>query len=132
MEQEPLIMLMGDQELLKKHYRDANLSDFNKKRLYEELTTARIIKEEDFPEDVVCLKSTVAFKDIASGHQFNYKIVLPSEANIKEGRISIFAPLAIALLGYRRGAKVDWEMPAGIKTYEILSVRHDRSGVEIK
>jgi regulator of nucleoside diphosphate kinase len=126
MNNEPLIMLRNEQELLKKHYKDANLSEFNKKRLLDELTTAHIIDDGYLPEDVVCLKSKVEFKEIVSGQQYSFRIVLPSEANIKEGKISVFAPLAIALLGCRQGARVDWEMPAGIKTFEILKVTQNK------
>jgi regulator of nucleoside diphosphate kinase len=129
MNNEPLIMLRNEQELLKKHYKDANLTEFNKKRLSEELTTVRIIGEKDLPEDIVCLQSKVEFKDVVSGQKYNFRIVLPSEANIKDGLISIFAPLAIALLGYRQGARVDWEMPAGIKTFEILNVMQERQAL---
>lgn len=115
-------MLKNEQELLKKHYKDANLTEFNKNRLLNELNNAHIIKDGHLPADIVCINSNVEFRDTLSGQLYNFKIVSPSEANIKEGKISFFSPLAIALLGYRQGAKVDWEMPAGIKTFEILSV----------
>jgi regulator of nucleoside diphosphate kinase len=127
MKYEPLVMLRNEQELLKKHYKDANLSEFNKRRLSAELSTAHIIEDKDLPEDIVCLRSEVEFKDIVSGQHYNFRIVSPSEANIKEGKISVFAPLAIALLGNRQGARVDWEMPSGIKTFEILHVMQDKA-----
>ncbi|HET9213096.1 MAG TPA: GreA/GreB family elongation factor [Thermoanaerobaculia bacterium] len=45
--------------------------------------------------------------------------VFPHEADYKEGRISILAPLGTALLGFRVGDVVEWRMPAGTRTLRI-------------
>jgi regulator of nucleoside diphosphate kinase len=50
-------------------------------------------------------------------------LVYPEEANIQENKISIFAPIAMALLGYKKGDIVNWPTPGGkikIKIEDIL------------
>ena len=51
-------------------------------------------------------------------------IVFPNEANIDDGKISVLAPVGIALLGYRVGDVVEWKVPAGVRTIEILEIIH--------
>ncbi|MES2419228.1 MAG: GreA/GreB family elongation factor [Bacteroidota bacterium] len=42
---------------------------------------------------------------------------------MKQQKVSIFAPISIALLGYQTGDLIRWEMPDGIKEFKILNVR---------
>lgn len=127
MKKEQLIITQKELDLLKKHLKDSNLSDYNKKQLLGELESAKIVKEEDLPEDVICIDSEVQFQETKSGQKFNFHIVLPAEANMKKNKISVFAPIGIALLGYRIGSMVQWEMPDGLKTFEILKVTHHKA-----
>jgi len=122
MENEKLIILQRDLDLLTTHLMHSNLSDFNKARLLKELKTAKIVK--DLPEDVVCLASQVEIREVTSKQTFTFQLVLPGEANMKYQKISVFAPIGVALLGYRTGSMVQWEMPSGLKTFEILNVIH--------
>ena len=122
MENERLVILQRDLDLLRTHLMHSNLSDFNKSRLLKELKTARIVKV--LPEDVVCLSSRVEIQEVVSKQKFTFQLVLPGEANMKFQKISVFAPMGIALLGYRTGSTVQWEMPSGLKTFEILHVHH--------
>lgn len=41
-----------------------------------------------------------------------------------EDRISVLAPLGTALLGYRAGDTVEWDVPAGRRRYRIVKVVH--------
>lgn len=127
METEQLMIVKKELELLKKHLKDSNLSDYNKQRLLDELKLAKVMKEEELPDDAICIDSSVNIQEVISGQKFNFQIVLPSEANMKLNKISVFAPIGIALLGYRVGSKVQWEMPNGVKTFEVLKVTQKRN-----
>ncbi|MGV3704571.1 MAG: GreA/GreB family elongation factor [Arcticibacter sp.] len=122
MKTEQLIIVKKELELLKKHLLHSNLSEFNRNKLLAELKSAKIMKEEDLPDDVVCLDSRIDIQEQSSKQKFTFHLVLPSEANMKQQKISVFAPIGIALLGYRTGSIVQWEMPNGLKTFEILRV----------
>jgi regulator of nucleoside diphosphate kinase len=95
----------------------------NAEQLYEELKNARVIEEKDaFPDDVIGLSSFVEVEEQLTGRKMKFTIVLPSEANLGKMRLSVFAPLGIALMGYRKGQVVNWEMPPGNKTFYIRRV----------
>jgi regulator of nucleoside diphosphate kinase len=52
-------------------------------------------------------------------------IVTPDKADIKKRKISIMAPLGTALIGFRQGQKVNWQVPSGKKTFTIMEVIND-------
>jgi regulator of nucleoside diphosphate kinase len=49
-------------------------------------------------------------------------VVIPEQANIKEKKISVMAPIGTALLGFRQGEQVAWDVPSGRKTFTIMQV----------
>lgn len=121
-----LILSQSDYDLLQNHLKlSANLSEFNKKKLSIELKSARILPDKELPEDVVSENSRVEIQDTESGRKFEFHLVAPKEANIKTNKLSVLAPIGVALLGYRPGIEVDWEMPNGLKTFRIVSVKRD-------
>lgn len=126
MKTEQLMIVQKEMELLKKHLKDSNLSEYNKQKLLDELKSAKVLREDELPEDAVCINSTVEIQENISGQKFTFEIVLPAEANMKKQKISVFAPIGIALLGYRVGSEVQWEMPNGMKTFTILSVNQNK------
>ena len=92
-------------------------------QLYEELMDADIVEMDDtVSDDVVQLNSHVTVEDQRSGKQMKFSIVLPSQANVGQGRLSIFSPLGIALMGYRKGQTVTWKMPSGAREFFIRDV----------
>lgn len=68
---------------------------------------------------VVTMNSTVKVTDLDTGTTHVYTIVFPPDADYEKGRISILSPLGTALLGYRVGETVTWEMPGGIRKLRI-------------
>ncbi len=82
-------------------------------RLMKELERAKITDPESIPGDVVTMNSLVRIYIPSMNSTREIKIVYPENANLKENKISIFAPMATALLGYRKGDEVEWNMPAG-------------------
>ncbi len=51
-----------------------------------------------------------------------YTIVYPEEADIEHDRLSVLAPIGTALLGYRVGDEIAWEVPAGMKKIRIEQI----------
>jgi regulator of nucleoside diphosphate kinase len=48
-----------------------------------------------------------------------YTLVFPSEANFDEGKISVLAPVGTAMLGYRVGDSIEWEVPSGRRRLKV-------------
>ena len=51
-------------------------------------------------------------------------IVLPDKADIKERKISILSTIGTALIGFRQGENIRWQVPPGKKTFTILEVNN--------
>jgi len=99
-------------------------SDYTVKKLAVELANAKVVENENVPKDAVGLNSEVKILETGGKKDLNVKLVMPSEANVKESKISIFAPLSAALIGYRKGDTIEWEVPSGTKKFKILDVKN--------
>lgn len=91
-------------------------------RLEDELDRAVVVDPGEVPADVVTLDSRVLLADLDSGEEILFTLVLPSRANADAGRISVLAPLGMAVLGYRAGDGIEWEVPAGRRRLRVKSV----------
>ena len=76
--------------------------------LLEEIERAELHEADTMPADAVMLGSEVSFVDERSKRMRTVKLVLPLDANIAEGRISIMPPMGAALYGLRAGDAIDW------------------------
>jgi regulator of nucleoside diphosphate kinase len=88
--------------------------------LENELNRAKVVSQKKIPADAVTMNSTVRVLDVGSDEASTYTIVFPAEADIASHKISILAPIGTALLGYRAGDVVEWEVPSGLKRLKII------------
>jgi regulator of nucleoside diphosphate kinase len=91
-------------------------------QLEQELDRAEIVPEAALPADVVAMYSTVRLVDLDTDREHVYTVVYPHEADADRGRISVLAPIGTAVLGYRAGDVVEWEVPAGMRRFRIAAV----------
>jgi regulator of nucleoside diphosphate kinase len=128
METKQIVITRQDLERLRALISDARLShsesDKHLSALERELNNAMVLDPKNVPPDVVTMNSTIKVKVEGSRRQDELTIVFPSEANIDENRISVLAPLGTALLGYRVGETLEWEVPAGLRRYKITKILH--------
>lgn len=94
----------------------------NAEGLKTELKNAKLVNKDDFPLDVVRLNSMVRIKAEGKDKIMDLMLVTPDKADIKENRISVMAPIGTALIGFRKGQKVKWKVPAGERTFTIMEV----------
>lgn len=90
--------------------------------LQEELDRATIVSPEKVPADTVTMNSRVLLRDIDTLAEMTYTLVFPRDADISKGNLSIFAPVGTAILGYREGDVIEWEVPAGKRRLIIVKV----------
>lgn len=107
-------------ELILKSKNATNTKEAN--QLSQELDRAVISKESDLDPTVIRINSLVTIEDVKAQKQMKIQIVLPSSADLKQSKISILAPLSVAIIGFKENDQVDWELPAGIKTLKIIAV----------
>lgn len=124
-----LVLRTDDYKLLVSYLTGANsktaFDRLNADALQAELKKAKLVDKEDFPDDVVRINSTVLVKAEERNDVMQLILVTPDRANIKEGKISVMAPIGTALIGFRKGHKVKWRVPAGEKTFTILDVTNE-------
>jgi regulator of nucleoside diphosphate kinase len=129
--QKQLILTEDDYHLLNGYLNAAMYRSAYDRRnadiLQAELRKAKLVNKNELPHDVVRLNSKVKVKTDKNEEVIELILVTPDRANIKEKRISIMAPLGTALLGFRQGQQVKWQVPAGRKTFTILEVINDQS-----
>jgi regulator of nucleoside diphosphate kinase len=100
--------------------------------LAEELKKAKVVKDKKIAADIVQLNSTVQVEDQSTNKTMDFQIVLPSQANLKENKISILAPIGIALIGFKKDQLVEWQMPAGKRTLKIVKVENAPAMAKVK
>lgn len=91
-------------------------------QLDKELERAKIVEPQDIPRDFITMNSVVRIKDLESGEEMTYMLVFPSDANIETGKISILSAIGTALIGYRSGDIIEWQVPSGLKRLKILEI----------
>ena len=90
--------------------------------LENELKRARIVCPEEVPPDVITINSRAELLDLESGERMEFTLVLPAEANINDGKISVLAPLGTAMLGYRVGDEFVWHVPHGLRQLKVIKL----------
>jgi transcription elongation factor GreA len=91
-------------------------------KLKDQVANARIIDESKLQTDAIQIMSKVRLRNVKTQQEMNYVIVAESEANLREGKVSIKTPIAKALLGRKVGDIVEVKVPAGILSLEILNI----------
>jgi regulator of nucleoside diphosphate kinase len=76
--------------------------------LLEEIERAELHQLDDMPTGSIRLDSYITFVDERSRKVRNVQLVLPIDANIAEGRISILTPIGAALYGLAAGDCISW------------------------
>ena len=85
------------------------------------LRNARIIDQVE-RTDIVALGAKVRLKDIDFGGEEEYFIVGSAEADPFINKISNESPVGKAALGQTIGAVIEVDVPAGLLSYQILSI----------
>ncbi len=100
------------------------------KKLVGELESAHILDESDMPRDVIRFNTmvTIASKD---GWHKTFQLVVPTQSDVKEDRISILTPMGAAVMGYAEGDSVLWEFPAGEQKLTVEKVVQGKVPVKI-
>jgi transcription elongation factor GreA len=89
------------------------------------LALAEVIDPAKMSGSRIVFGATVRLADTDSGEEITYSIVGDYEADIKQGRIQISAPLARALIGREAGDTVTLRTGKGSREYQIAEVRFD-------
>ncbi|HAA47335.1 MAG TPA: nucleoside diphosphate kinase regulator [Synergistaceae bacterium] len=99
-------------------------------QLRKEVEKAVVVPSEDIPEDVITMNSTVVLIDLDSMKELVYTLVFPEEADGSSGKISVLAPVGTALLGYKVGDIIEWDVPAGKRRLKVKRILYQPEASE--
>lgn len=83
---------------------------------------AKIIDTSKLKADTVQILTRVELKNVKTGMKMAYTIVSESEANLKQGKISVTTPIAQGLLGKKVGDIAEITIPQGKISLEITGI----------
>ena len=91
-------------------------------KLKATIADAKIIDESKLKTDSVQILNKVELKNVKNGMKMTYTIVSESEANLKEGKISVNTPIAQGLLGKKVGDVAEITVPQGKIALEVVNI----------
>jgi len=91
-------------------------------KLEDTVANARIIDESRIDTSKVQILNKIKIKNLSTKASVEYTLVAESEANLKEGKLSVGTPIAKALLGKKVGDVVDVQIPSGTVKFEIIEI----------
>jgi transcription elongation factor GreA len=109
--------------LERQHYVQARIG-----QVQAQLRTLAMIRLDVLPRDRAALGSTVTVFEASVDKQFVYELVIPEEADLSRGLISVSSPIGRALTGLQGGDEVTVQIPAGQRVLAIVKVvtMHDK------
>lgn len=91
--------------------------------LEDKIARAEVIDVSKLSGKTVMFGATVTLVDEDTEEKLTYQLVGEDEADVKQGRLAITAPIARAIIGKTVGDLVEVNTPKGEKAYEIRGVK---------
>ena len=82
-------------------------------RMKVQISEAKIVDTSRLSTDSVQILSKVEMTNLVNKAKMTYTIVSESEANLRDGKISITTPIAQCLLNHKEGDEVEIKIPRG-------------------
>ncbi len=91
-------------------------------KLEDTVANSRIIDETRIDISKVQILNKIKLKNLKTNTSVEYVLVAESEANLKEGKLSVGTPIAKALMGKVVGDIVDVQIPSGTVQFQIVEI----------
>jgi len=113
-----------DKERLRKiidtEIKSGNVLDKPMKKLSEEIDNAIVVNTQQIPQDIITMNTRALL--YLDHEDIEITLVYPEEADWDNNRMSVLSPIGTAILGYKVGDTVEWEVPSGITQIYIKNV----------
>lgn len=90
--------------------------------IHGKLSNAKIIDDLNLPKGEVIIGMRVTIREVGTTDDYEYTLVGPEESDPAAGKISVHAPIAQGLLGYKVDAEVTIDLPGGKTKFKILKI----------
>jgi regulator of nucleoside diphosphate kinase len=115
--------------------RSKDLQDMASVELLERrLDDAEVVRADRIEPDVVTMNSEVRISDLDTRETMVFRLVFPNAADAAAGRVSVLAPMGLAVLGRGVGEQVSWPTPGGMRRLRVEQVLYqpEREGLDIE
>ncbi|MDR3219369.1 MAG: transcription elongation factor GreA [Dysgonamonadaceae bacterium] len=86
------------------------------------ISNARLIDESQITTDSVQILNKVTIRNTKNDQKMVYTLVSESEADLKQGKISVNTPIGKGLMGKKVGEIAEIKVPNGLMTFEIVDI----------
>lgn len=121
-----IYMTEFDVKRLRELIRDSDSAEYRGSayidHLRGELNRAKIVLPQEIPADVITMNSRAILQDADSGDEMMLTLVFPQDADVLQDKISVLAPIGTAILGYREGDTIEWEVPDGTRRLVVKKI----------
>lgn len=98
-------------------------------RLHDQFKAANMLPQERISNNVITMNSRVLLKELSNGREAEVTITYPQDADSREGKVSVFSPIGVALLGRQVGDVVSWKVPTGTGRFEVSKIIYQPEAV---
>ena len=98
--------------------------------LAERLGRAVVLADEELPDDVAALDSTLHLTELNSAIDFDCRIVLPSQVDLDKRYISVLSLIGATVVGEKQGQSVAYRIDDHLRLIRIDRVRQSHTAVQ--
>ena len=84
------------------------------------IVNAEVVDTAALKSNTIIFGAVVELQDCETEDKMSYQIVGEDESDVKNGKISIFSPLARSLIGKKTGDIIELRSPKGEREFEVL------------
>ena len=86
------------------------------------LKHVRVLDESDITTETIRVGTKISIKNMSTKTVVEYQIVGSTEADPRNKKISDESPVGKALVGHKKGDKVEVTVPDGVVKYQVMSI----------
>lgn len=87
-----------------------------------DIERAKKVASEKIPAQVVTMNSKIRVRNVSNNKMIDMTLVYPNDADVKQQKVSVLAPVGAAVLGYSIGDTITWQMPTGTSELKIEEI----------
>ena len=107
-------------KLIDAEIKSGNMLDKPMKKLYDEINKAIVVGSRQVPLDTITMNTRALLH--LDHEDIELTLVYPEDADLAKNKMSVLSPIGTAILGYKAGDIVEWEVPSGITQIHIKGI----------
>ncbi|MEA4921289.1 MAG: GreA/GreB family elongation factor [Clostridiaceae bacterium] len=107
-------------KLMEKMLKGNHQPDASIKKLEGEIKRAVVVDSNQIPGDVITMNTRVLLH--LNDEDMEVSLTYPEDAHLADMKLSVFSPIGTAILGYKEGNIIEWDVPVGTSKIHIKKI----------